>query len=59
MIDYIFYMKTLLIVLGIIMIITPIIFILIEAVVERLPDDHRFVMWWRENVIGIGDDELF
>jgi hypothetical protein len=52
-------MKTLLIVLGIIMIITPIIFILIEAVVERLPDDHRFVMWWRENVIGIGDDELF
>jgi len=56
--DYIFYMKTLLIVLGVIMIITPIIFILIESVVERLPDDHRIVLWWREHVVGVGDDEL-
>lgn len=56
--DYIFYMKTLLIVLGVIMIITPIIFILIESVVERLPEDHRLVLWWRENVVGVGDDEL-
>ena len=55
---YIFYMKTLLIVLGVIMIITPIIFILIESVVERLPEDHRIVLWWRENVVGVGDDEL-
>ena len=52
-------MKTLLIVLGVIMIITPIIFILIESVVERLPEDHRIVIWWRENVVGVGDDELF
>jgi len=56
--DYIFYMKTLLIVLGIILVATPFIFILIESVVERLPEDHRLVLWWRENVVGVGDDEL-
>ena len=56
--DYILYMKTLLIVLGIILVATPFIFILIESVVERLPEDHRLVMWWRENVVGVGDDEL-
>ena len=56
--DYIFYMKTLLIVLGIILVATPFIFILIESVVERLPEDHRIVLWWRENVVGVGDDEL-
>jgi hypothetical protein len=57
--DYIFYMKTLLIVLGVILVATPFIFILIESVVERLPEDHRIVLWWRENVVGVGDDELF
>ena len=57
--DYIFYMKTLLIVLGVILVATPFIFILIESVVERLPEDHRIVLWWRENVAGVGDDELF
>jgi hypothetical protein len=56
--DYIFYMKTLLIVLGVILVATPFIFILIESVVERLPEDHRIVLWWRENVVGVGDDEL-
>jgi hypothetical protein len=50
-------MTLLIIILGISII--PFVFILIEVVVERLPEDHRFVMWWRENVIGIGDDELF
>ena len=57
--DYIFYMKTLLIILGVILVATPFIFILIESVVERLPEDHRIVLWWRENVVGVGDDELF
>ena len=56
--DYILSMKTLLIVLGIIMII-PFLFILIESIVERLPEDHRFVMWWRKHVVGITDDDLF
>jgi hypothetical protein len=56
--DYILYMKTLLIVLGVILVATPFIFILIESVVERLPEDHRLVLWWRENVVGVGDDEL-
>ena len=56
--DYIFYMKTLLIVLGVILVATPFIFILLESVVERLPEDHRLVLWWRENVVGVGDDEL-
>jgi len=51
-------MKTLLIVLGVILVATPFIFILIESVVERLPEDHRIVLWWRENVVGVGDDEL-
>lgn len=32
-------------------------FILIEMVVERLPEDHRFVLWWRKNVVGIIDDD--
>ena len=57
--DYILYMKTLLIIMGIILVATPFIFILIESVVERLPEDHRIVLWWRENVVGVGDDELF
>jgi hypothetical protein len=56
---YILYMKTLLIIMGIILVATPFIFILIESVVERLPEDHRIVLWWRENVVGVGDDELF
>ena len=55
---YILSMKTLLIVLGVILVATPFIFILIESVVERLPEDHRLVLWWRENVVGVGDDEL-
>ena len=50
-------MTLLIIILGISII--PFVFILIEVVVERLPDDHRFVKWWRENVIGVSDDELF
>ena len=51
-------MTLLIIILGISII--PFVFILIEAVVERLPKDHRFVMWWREHVVGVGsDDELF
>lgn len=57
--DYILSMKVLLIVLGVIMIITPFIFILIESIVERLPEDHRFVMWWRRHVVGVSDDDLF
>jgi hypothetical protein len=57
--DYILYMKTLLIIMGIILVATPFIFILIESVVERLPEDHRIVLWWREKVVGVGDDELF
>jgi hypothetical protein len=56
---YILSMKTLLIVLGIILVATPFIFILIESVVERLPEDHRIVLWWREHVVGVSDDDLF
>ena len=56
---YILYMKTLLIIMGIILVATPFIFILIESVVERLPEDHRFLLWWREHVVGVGDDDLF
>jgi len=50
-------MTLLIIILGISII--PFVFILIEAVVERLPEDHRFVQWWRNHVVGVGDDELF
>ena len=57
--DYIFYMKTLLIVLGVILVATPFIFILIESVVERLPEDHRLVLWWREHIANHTDDDLF
>ena len=39
--------------------IIPFLFILIESVVERLPEDHRIVIWWRKHVVGIGDDDLF
>ena len=56
--DYILSMM-LLIILGVLFI-PVILLILIEYVVERLPEDHRFVMWWRENVVGVGsDNELF
>jgi hypothetical protein len=48
----------LLIILGVLSL-PVILLILIECIVERLPEDHRFVLWWRENVIGITDDELF
>ena len=49
----------LLIILGVLFI-PVILLILIEYIVERLPEDHRFVMWWRENVVGVGsDNELF
>ena len=57
--DYILSMKVLLIVLGSIVVLIPLIFILIEMVVERLPEDHRFVMWWRRHVVGVSDDDLF
>jgi hypothetical protein len=56
---YILYMKTLLIIMGIILVATPFLFILIESIVERLPEDHRFVMWWRRHVVGVSDDDLF
>jgi len=52
-------MKVLLIVLGVIMIISPFIFILIESIVNRLPEDHRLVLWWREHIASHTDDDLF
>ena len=51
-------MKVLLIIIGIVLLIV-FSFILIEYVVERLPEDHRFVLWWRRHVVGVGDDDLF
>lgn len=56
--DYILYMKTFLIVIGLISLII-ISFILIEYIVGKLPEDHRFVMWWRRHVVGVSDDDLF
>ena len=56
--DYNLYMKTFLIVIGVILLII-ISFIVIEYIVERLPEDHRFVLWWRRHVVGVGDDDLF
>lgn len=56
--DYNLYMKVLLIIIGIVLLIV-FSFILIEYVVERLPEDHRFVLWWRRHVVGVGDDDLF
>lgn len=60
MIVYILYMKTFLILIGFISLII-ISFILIEYIVGRLPENHRFVMWWRRHVVGVIDidDELF
>ena len=58
-IDYVYSMKTLLIILGVILVATPFIFILIESVVERLPKDHRLVLWWREHIANHTDDDLF
>ena len=58
--DYNLYMEKLYIILGVIF--TPVLLlILIECIVGRLPEDHRFVMWWRRHVIGIvdRDDDLF
>jgi hypothetical protein len=52
-------MKVILIVLGIILVLIPFIFILIEMVVERLPEDHRLVLWWREHIASHTDDDLF
>jgi hypothetical protein len=52
-------MKTLLIILGVILVATPFIFILIESVVEGLPEDHRLVLWWREHIASHTDDDLF
>ena len=43
------------IILGVVSI--PALFILLEMVVERLPEDHRFVLWWRKNVVGIIDND--
>jgi len=48
----------LLIILGVLFI-PVILLILIECIVERLPEDHRFVLWWRRHVVGVSDDELF
>ena len=58
MIDYILSMKVFLIIVSIISLIV-ISFILIEYIVERLPEDHRFVLWWRRHVVGVSDDDLF
>ena len=55
--DYILSMILLYIILGVMII--PFLFILIESIVERLPEDHRFVLWWRKHVVGITDDDLF
>ena len=41
---------------------TPVLLlIVIEYIVERLPEDHRFVMWWRRHVVGVidNDNDLF
>ena len=51
-------MKTFLIVIGVILLIITSL-IVIEYMVDRLPEDHRFVKWWRRHVVGVGDDELF
>ena len=48
----------LLIILGVLSL-PVILLILIESIVKRLPEDHRLVKWWRENVMGFTDDELF
>ena len=58
MIDYILSMKVFLIIVSIISLIV-ISFILIEYIVGRLPEDHRFVLWWRRHVVGVSDDDLF
>ena len=56
--DYILYMEMLCIILGVLF--TPVLLlIVIEYIVERLPEDHRFVLWWRRHVVGVGDDDLF
>ena len=56
-------MKIIYTILGVItiLLLTVIIFILIEYIVGRLPEDHRFVKWWRRHVVGVidSDDELF
>ena len=53
-------MKTFLIVIGLISLII-ISFIVIEYIVGKLPEDHRFVKWWRRHIVGVidSDDELF
>ena len=53
-------MKTFLIVIGLISLII-ISFIVIEYIVGKLPEDHRFVIWWRDHVVGVvdNDDDLF
>ena len=41
---------------------TPVLLlIVIEYIVGRLPEDDRFVKWWRRHVVGVidSDDELF
>lgn len=58
--DYILYMEMLCIILGVLF--TPVLLlIVIEYIVERLPEDHRFVMWWRRHVVSVidNDDDLF
>lgn len=58
--DYNLYMEKLYIILGVIF--TPVLLlILIEYIVERLPEDNRFVKWWRRHVVSVidVDDELF
>jgi len=53
-------MDTLFIIMGVLF--TPVFLVLIvEYIVERLPETHRFVVWWRRNVVGVmdPDDDMF
>ena len=48
----------LLVIFGILFIPT-VLFLVIEYIVERLPEGHVLVRWWRFHIIDRTDDDLF
>lgn len=48
----------LIVILGILFIPT-VLFLVIEYIVERLPEGHVLVRWWREHIVARTDDDLF
>lgn len=48
----------LIVILGILFIPT-VLFLVIEYIVERLPEGHGLVNWWRTHIIDRTDDDLF